>query len=282
MSSDISEVRFELGHLTLAGLSNNQQGKPVMLAMHGWLDNAASFLPLMPYLEDFHVVAIDMPGHGLSSHRSADAHYHFADWVYDMALLIESQQWRDITLLGHSMGGMVASMLAAVSGDKIKQMVLIEAIGFIVTSADLACDQLKKAIDSRMALKDKQSALHPSFESALKARVAAGDMSDKEASLLLKRGLKQTPQGFIWRSDSRLRTQSAVRLSFEQAKSFIDNIHCPVLYIGGADGYKMVQQNYRVFHSFYHKLRSTEVPGGHHCHMEQPKAMWQQMAEFLA
>ena len=46
-----------------------QQGKPLLIALHGWLDNGASFLPLAPYLADFHLVCVDLPGHGHSDHK---------------------------------------------------------------------------------------------------------------------------------------------------------------------------------------------------------------------
>ena len=46
----------------------NPNGKPV-LALHGWLDNAASFIPMAPYLAEHNLVAIDMLGHGGSTHR---------------------------------------------------------------------------------------------------------------------------------------------------------------------------------------------------------------------
>ena len=39
------------------------------LCLHGWLDNAASFIPLAPLLKPLDLVALDMAGHGHSQHR---------------------------------------------------------------------------------------------------------------------------------------------------------------------------------------------------------------------
>ena len=61
-------LRTPLGEL--AALSNDRNG-PRVLALHGWLDNAASFLPLVPHLGDVELVAIDLPGHGHSAHLGA-------------------------------------------------------------------------------------------------------------------------------------------------------------------------------------------------------------------
>ena len=58
-------------------------GSPV-LALHGWLDNSASFDRLAPLLPGLRLVALDLPGHGRSEHRAASAAYHFVDWVADV------------------------------------------------------------------------------------------------------------------------------------------------------------------------------------------------------
>lgn len=56
-------------------------GHPV-LAVHGWLDNATSFVDMQKHLpRDIRLVAIDLPGHGFSSHRPAGTKYSFLDWV---------------------------------------------------------------------------------------------------------------------------------------------------------------------------------------------------------
>ncbi|HEY9041090.1 MAG TPA: alpha/beta fold hydrolase, partial [Rheinheimera sp.] len=108
-------VSFPVAQLQLAALSLQPLPltvKPI-LCLHGWLDNAASFIPLAAKLPDLPILALEFPGHGHSSHRGADAYYYFFDWVQDLVALCRQQNWQQLTIVGHSMGGMVATALAA-------------------------------------------------------------------------------------------------------------------------------------------------------------------------
>ena len=64
-----------------AGLRNDNAGAPPLLALHGWLDNAASFIPLMPHLRAFDMVALDLPGHGASAGYSGQGNDGLAGLV---------------------------------------------------------------------------------------------------------------------------------------------------------------------------------------------------------
>lgn len=68
------EITVPLVGQKIAGICWNEgQGLPI-LALHGWLDNAASFSLLAPLLSH-HVLAVDLPGHGLSDHESPGKHF---------------------------------------------------------------------------------------------------------------------------------------------------------------------------------------------------------------
>ena len=70
---------WEINGLRLAGLSWGDTRRPTVLALHGWLDNAASFSVLAPLRVQHHVISIDLTGHGRSACQSADAGYQIWD-----------------------------------------------------------------------------------------------------------------------------------------------------------------------------------------------------------
>ncbi|MGK2915619.1 MAG: alpha/beta fold hydrolase, partial [Porticoccaceae bacterium] len=104
------EHRFVRQGLTLAAREwGDPEGLPV-LALHGWLDNCGSFAVLAPLLIGVRLVALDLAGHGLSSHRSADATYNIWQDVGDVHAVAEQLGWENFALLGHSRGAMIATL----------------------------------------------------------------------------------------------------------------------------------------------------------------------------
>jgi len=292
-TNSIEEVNFTFDTMSLQGLvcGNEEKKDNIVLCLHGWLDNAASFLPLMPCLQkslvDKHIIAIDWPGHGNSSHKSLDAHYHFIDWVYDLLQLFELNQWQQVDIVAHSMGGMVASAFAAAFPEKVKSLTLIDSIGFISAKAEQTTKQLRDGMLSRFKnsareLNTQQKKLHPSTDSAIRARVAVSDLKYDLAKILVDRGLLEEEQGFSWRSDSRLRNTSPYRLTLKQAQQFILDIKCPVQLIYGSKGLDMVNSGIDLFGPLFDQFSSIELDGGHHVHMEQPEKVVELIKYFLA
>lgn len=275
------DQKFELHHLTLAGLVNNNTGKPKILCLHGWLDNAASFTPLLPYLDEYDIIALDWPGHGKSDHKSIDAHYHFIDYAYDLLAFIEQKKWTDIHLVGHSMGGMIASAFTAAFPEKIKSLTLIDTIGFIALDSEKTTEQLRNGMLSRFKVAKKSKSKHLSIDSAIKARVAVSDLSAKYTKLIVERGLEKIEEAHQWSSDHRVKALSPYRLSIEQAKQLITDIKVPVQLLYGSDGMEMVQQGIKVFKGCFTDLVIHQLPGGHHVHMEQAEECSDYIKSFI-
>ncbi|MEW6981852.1 alpha/beta fold hydrolase [Colwelliaceae bacterium 6471] len=265
----IEEICYDLGDQLLHGLITGNDSDNLVLCLHGWLDNAASFLPLMPYLDEHRVLAIDWPGHGFSSHRSEDAHYHFIDWVYDLLKLFELNQWQNIDIVAHSMGGMVASAFAAAFPEKVKSLTLIDSIGFISAKAEQTTEQLREGMLSRLKGMNKKKNFHATPESAINARMQVSDLRYQDAEHIVKRGIVKQAAGYIWRSDSRLRATSPYRLTLSQAEQFIRDIDAPVQLIHGDKGMNMVSSGIKHFGPLFEQFETYELVGGHHVHMEQ-------------
>ncbi len=109
----MQEIRLDVARGALAALRGGSPGGPRLLCLHGWLDNAASFLPLAPFLQDFDLVSLDLPGHGGSAHRPPGCDYVFVDWIHDVLDALDALGWERARLLGHSRGGAIARLVAA-------------------------------------------------------------------------------------------------------------------------------------------------------------------------
>lgn len=84
------------------------RGRPLLL-MHGAGRSLADLLPLGRLLvEEHRVVAVDFRSHG----RSGDAPWTWPDVLEDVRGVLRHLGWRHVALVGHSLGGMVAALLA--------------------------------------------------------------------------------------------------------------------------------------------------------------------------
>lgn len=97
--------------------------KPPVILLHGLMLSGACWTPLARTLEeDYDVIMPDARGHGLSS---APTHgYHYQALAHDVIGLIETLELTAPILLGHSMGGMTAAMVA--NKKPIKKIILAD------------------------------------------------------------------------------------------------------------------------------------------------------------
>lgn len=267
----LTEYRFRLPALELQALTNGPRNGPVLLALHGWLDNAASFQPLLPYLNDFQVYALDFPGHGWSAHRSPDAWYSFVEWVADVVTLLQHQNWTEVHLVGHSMGGFVAQLVAAAVPERLASLHLIEAFGLLTQDPQTAPEQLQRALAERQQLFHRQPPVYRDLERVIRLRAEKSQLTPALAELLVRRNMYQDARGWHWRVDPRVRLASPVRFTVAQATALIGAIQTPVQLIRGSQGYEQLTSAIAQWGHLQPEMAVTEIAGGHHVHMEQPE-----------
>ena len=259
----------------------NPEGMPV-LAFHGWLDNAATFDHLAPYLKEFRLVSLDLPGHGLSEHRSSGSSYHFSDIIVDVLEVLHVLGWEHFSLLGHSMGAGVASYLAGTIPEKICSLILIEGLGSLAQDAEKMPEILRESAEQWQHLAHKKLPIYPDVETAVKVRHHVGGIEESSVRTLVARGLQPVDGGFTWRSDPRLKIKSRHYLTEEQACAFLEEITAPVLLIE-AENAKQDQwkELLRKRTPYIKNLQHRKVSGDHHLHLDNPQEVAAVIREFL-
>ena len=261
------ETEFNIGNLNLAALDNQGSGS-VVIGLHGYLDNAESLRLLAPYLQTHRFVAIDLAGHGRSGHRTAGAHYNQADYLQDLYALIESQGWDEVILLGHSLGGILARLFAALFPEKVSAVISIDACGPLTEDEDTTVAQMRDAILSRHA-KSRNKLRVVELEDAVKARCKISDIPEAHARSILSRNLTQDAGGHcFWSSDPKLRTKSMLRLTEKQAEALMRAIVCPILFIGASNSFKNLETLFPKRKMWFLNAQYEQFVGGHHIHME--------------
>ncbi|MFI5936631.1 alpha/beta fold hydrolase [Actinoplanes sp. NPDC051494] len=111
-----------MGGLRLAYRSAGDPGDPPMVLLHGLGDDERDWLPVLPGLASRHrVYALDLRGHGRSGHPGD---YSFELMAGDVLGFLDASGIDRCVLVGHSMGGVVAILLAGAHPHRVTALVL--------------------------------------------------------------------------------------------------------------------------------------------------------------
>lgn len=262
---------------SIAGKAWGKPSSPPLLALHGWLDNANSFDLLAPYLEkQFYFVAIDFPGHGHSSHLPAGCYYHFSDGIFTVLQIIKALDFKQVHLLGHSMGACLASLIAGVVPEQMLSLVLIEGLGPFSMPGSSCRQQLAQYCK----VEDKKAKTYASHAAAAAARSKQGYLLQQHANIIAERGVIQDEEGYYWRHDRRLLHPTPLCMTEEQILSCLCGITTKSCLFWAEQGIVLKKFDMQSRMDVVTNLQVHYLPGGHHIHMEQPALLAKHLAEF--
>ncbi|QJD58070.1 alpha/beta hydrolase [Pseudomonas sp. gcc21] len=264
------EVRFTLPSIEVAAkVWGKPDGLPV-IGLHGWLDNAATFDLIAPDLDGVYLVALDLPGHGLSGHLPAGG-YSLWQQAATVLQVVESMGWDRFALLGHSMGAIISSILSASVPDRILGAALIDGLMPITSNADDTPAQMARFLEASLATSKKRKPVYVSPEKATTARILGGSMplSRAAASCLVERGLMPEQGGWTWRTDPQLMLPSALRFTPKQAVAIVEAIRTPTCLVVASEGIFSRRPEASALLEQFQNLQIHRLEGGHHLHLEQ-------------
>ncbi|EGU51236.1 starvation lipoprotein Slp-like protein [Vibrio tubiashii ATCC 19109] len=259
------------GHIATIEYGYSETAELSVVFLHGWLDNAASFESVMASLHtlkpDWHLCAIDLPGHGLSSHKEASNFYPFHDYIDDVYQFLANLSPNRLVLVGHSLGALIASCYSAAFPEQVSGLVQIEGYGPLAEKAQDTVSRLREGVLSRQRIRRKPTRVMLSEQEAIERRAKVNQIQSELIAPIILRGLEAHQSGWIWRHDVKLQSQSLYRMSFEHAESFRLQVTCPQLVILGNEGFSYLQ-SFQLDAS--DSTHFEMIEGGHHCHLQAP------------
>ncbi|XP_035001299.1 serine hydrolase-like protein isoform X1 [Hippoglossus stenolepis] len=261
------------------------QGCPV-LCLHGWADNCGSFNTLIPLLpKECRYVAVDLAGHGRSSHRPPGVFYSLLEYVADVLRVAGALKMRKFSIIGHSMGADIAGMFAALYPEMVDALVFLDSYGFLPTDPKEMYKVLRQGTDEIIQFEKKTQVKKRDYtheEAAKRLLDANPTLSEQSAHILLERGLVQVEgAGFVFSRDLRVNFKNIHRFTLEQSLEMQSRIQASVLVLlaqGGVERRfsepaqkKFTPALLQNFRDRNHKV--VTVPGDHHVHLNDPEVI---------
>lgn len=276
------ELRFTINGIDFAAQEWGTNGKLPVLALHGWLDNSASFNKIAPHLKNLHLVALDLAGHGQSGPRPGQAAYTFWDDINDIFAVADHLGWQRFALLGHSRGAIIGTLAAGTFPERFIGLGLVEGVLPEPAPPQEAPLQLASAIEGLRALRHKKPSIYPDLEIAIKARERGiFPLSYEAAKALTLRGVVSKQEGFSWSTDPRLMAPSVLKMSREQLAAFLARVDAPVKLLLANEGLPKLYENYMHEVQQFPQLDYELLDGGHHLHMEQQSGLIAEKLNFF-
>jgi pimeloyl-ACP methyl ester carboxylesterase len=249
-----------------------------IVCLHGWLDNGGAFIPVA----DGHPgrwLALDQRGFGQSDHLGPGAYYHFADLLTDLDGLVRKLGGR-VHLVGHSMGGTVASMYAAVRPENVDRLVVIEGLGAIEWGEPSLVKRIRVHLD---ALRRPPRPVHlKSKEEAVQRLLKRhSGLSQNHAELLVETGTSTTERGLRWSFDPLHMVQGPYPFREQWYLEFLKAIEAPTLVLWGEESWypnNVRQQRVQLIQNVCVKT----LPGGHMLPYDDPVLLGKHIAEHLS
>jgi pimeloyl-ACP methyl ester carboxylesterase len=205
--------------------------------VHGFLDFAYGWhevAPMLAVAANAHVVAVDLRGHGDSDWAGSGGYYHYLDYVADLDAVIARVTKPRTIVVGHSMGGGVASYWAGARAKKVHAIALLEGLG--------PPDQSEVDLAARTAMWiDAWRTARVEFKPIATRELAAARLRKHDPLLgealalrLATHGTRAVPGGFVWKHDPLHLTMGPYPFRRDAAASYWKQITCPVLVVDGA------------------------------------------------
>ena len=255
---------------TLHATEVGENGARVVF-LHGLFGQGRNFTQAAKSLApELRSVLVDLPNHGRSAWTGSVAYDAVAD---EVAVWLRERypEGERLHLVGHSMGGKVAMVLALRHPDLVDRLVVVD----ISPTASEGAGEFEHLLDSLAGL--DLAALERRGDADEQLRAAIGD--DRVRGFLLQ-NLRTDHDGFRWQANLELLRQELAEIGgFPDLDAVFDR---PVLWIAGESSPYVRPEHAATMRRLFPRTRAVTLKGaGHWVHAEQPEAFVSTLRAFL-
>jgi pimeloyl-ACP methyl ester carboxylesterase len=274
----LAERLVRVGDVQLAVAEAGAGQRPLLL-VHGFTGAKEDFTPWLEPLAEagWHAVAPDLRGHGASSQPAAESDYSFQLMAADLLGLADALGWDRYVLLGHSMGGMVAQVMACAAPGRLDGLILMDTSHGPLRNLDPDLVQAAVSIAADQGMD-----------------VLAGILAERQGPLTTPahQQLITGQAGYAEFCDRKLRATSAAMYAamapaFMTTADRLDDLRAlpatlPVLVIAGEQDKPFLAPSRRMAEGVGQGTLAVIPDAGHSPQFENSDGWWQALAGFLA
>jgi pimeloyl-ACP methyl ester carboxylesterase len=269
--------------------------KTPLVMVHGWMDVSASFQFVIDAMRQDHwVIAPDWRGFGLTETPHTD-NYWFPDYLADLDFLLDHYVGdRSVNLVGHSMGGHIATLYSGVRPERVAKLVNIEGFGMAATRPSQAPGRYAKWMDELKTLARGELDLKPyaDLEGVAQRLIKTNPrLGTDKAHWLAQHWSSANAQG-EWRilGHAAHKITNAQLFKVDEVLAIYERISAPMLcVVASTDSLKQWWNDQYTQPEFMQRIAS--VPNirhaviddaGHMLHHDQPDVLARLLEEFLS
>lgn len=295
MSFQFKEIKIKVPWGHISGKWYGSQNIRPIVCLHGWMDNAGTFDTLIPLLSrHLSFLAIDLPGHGLSSRIPDGCYYNSIDNIFVLRLLMQQYNWDKISLIGHSMASIITFAFASLYPDKVDLAVGLDALKphqrEIPKQIETIATRMKEFLkeDER----NRSDVEPPSYTFPdLIERLYIGSIHSVEkdtCQYLLARNIQRSkldPNKYFFTRDRRLKYYNYQYGSQDLVNEMAKRITCPYLFVKAKGSTYFENKEYYFDTLSYMKenprFELAHVEGSHHFHLNHPENVSEIINTFI-
>ncbi|CAL4193966.1 unnamed protein product, partial [Meganyctiphanes norvegica] len=216
----------------------------------------------------------------------------FVDMVMMVERIVQHFEWKEVNLLGHSMGGGVSMLYAGTFPEKVKKIVMIDLIKPMSYPIDMQPDRTRESIEQTFKIENRLNNSPPSYDYATMVekmvKSYGHSVTEESAKAILKRGSQKNEDGtYSFHYDPRLKTRSLLSMTLDQQKEFAKRIECEMLIVKASLGplyedTKIYEEIMNIYEKKAKSFKYITVEGTHHVHLNTPEAVAPDISNFLS